>query len=95
MLLLFVLMLIDFLLTYIGVSIGVIKEGNPLIAWSFNLPYWQSIGVRLISVLLVFIPLLILYRMNPNVYKKVLILAYIVNFIIIIIHLYWIITKLG
>lgn len=92
---LFVLILTDFVLTYMGVSSGIIEEANPLMVWMFELPFVPSLLLR---ILMGFIFLYIPYRLiktgkvRPALVKAFYGIAYAANIGILCVHLYWIIT---
>jgi len=90
MLVLIVLIILDFLLTYAGISLGVIHEANPIMAWTFQLPFWQGFMIRIVGVIFVAIIFYALYKMNRKAYKKVLIFANTLNVFVLVLHLLWI-----
>ena len=91
LIILFFITMIDFALTYYGVSIGIITEANPLLVWLFNLPLFWSTVMRIVIVMATpFLPLYYLYRKKSIAYKWALRGAYILNAFIICLHVQWI-----
>lgn len=90
MLFLNVMILLDFLLTYAGISLGIVREANPLIAWTFDLAFWQGFMIRILGAIFVSIIFYALYKMNRKAFRKVLIFANTVNVMVLMMHLLWI-----
>ena len=52
---LFLLYMADFLLTFFGINAAIVEEGNPLLAWMFELPMWQGLLLRIAMFAVVFV----------------------------------------
>ena len=94
MVLLFVFTIFDFLITYYGISVGAIEELNPLHRCYLSLPFLQSLCIRILVAIVIITPFYLLYRLNRNIYRKTIAYAYIINIVVLGIHLYWIIVSL-
>jgi hypothetical protein len=90
MLILSILMIIDFGLTYYAVSADFATEANALMAWLFNLPFGWSLLARLVMMAAILIPFWLIFRRKDR-YKRLLRMAYIVEGIIVLSHSWWII----
>ena len=91
---LFVLFMTDFILTYIGISAGIIVEVNPLLIWLFELPFLTGVILRiLIGVIVINLPIRTIKtgKIRPAIAKTYYWVAYMVNVGILVVHLYWII----
>jgi hypothetical protein len=92
---LFVLYLTDFILTYLGVSAGIIEEVNPLLIWLFELPFLAGLFTRtLMGTIVIYLPIRIIKtgKIHPAIAKTYYSVAYTTNAGILVIHLYWLIT---
>lgn len=91
-LLLYCLMIMDFITTYIGISIGYIIESNPLMVNLFNVPFIIGLLFRLIHIGILHLCLqYINYKKHPA-YNKVTMFALVLNVIIMILHFRWIVS---
>lgn len=94
MLILFILFMTDFILTYLGISSGIITEGNALMVWLFKLPFVAGLIIRLLmSLIIIYVPIQWIRKgkVRPFIAKTYYGIAYSVNFVILGMHLYWII----
>lgn len=65
----FILMIIDYLLTYWGISLGIIREGNPMMMFAFNYGFIPGLLFRFSYSLMI---LALLYRIRKgNVYEYI------------------------
>lgn len=88
---LFLLIILDFILTYIGVvNLKVIYEANPLMVWIFNLPFLQGLFIRVLQSGFITYLLFIIYKNNYHIYKLVIRFGLGVNLFIMGLHLNWI-----
>lgn len=95
MLLLFITIMLDYILTYMGIRIyGVVEEANVLMQWLFELPLAIGLGVRALLAMLVLAPFMLLKSLDKNAYRKTLITALSINLIIIILHERWMVYLL-
>jgi uncharacterized membrane protein len=90
MLILSIQLLLDYLLTYIGVQFGVITEGNPLMAWLFNMPIIQGLFIRICMIALLIVPFVLLKYLKYKHLQKLLIAINAAYFLVFIAHFYWI-----
>ncbi|MFA5305977.1 MAG: DUF5658 family protein [Candidatus Babeliales bacterium] len=87
---LIILMLTDFVLTYISVTAQYAYEANSLMAWLFNLPFGWSLLARLVMMAVILIPFWLIFRKKDR-YKRLLRMALIGEGIIVLSHSWWII----
>ncbi|MGI6537794.1 MAG: DUF5658 family protein [Caldicoprobacterales bacterium] len=59
---LFTFFVTDFILTYLGISAGIIEEANPFLVWLFELPFIAGLIIRLLMFVVVMYILLSLWR---------------------------------
>lgn len=91
--LLFLMMIIDFIFTFIGINIyEIIEEGNILLIWLFKMPFPISFLIRIgFSLLLIYLCEYI-YESNYKYYKQFIYFAIGINTCVILIHFKWIIA---
>jgi hypothetical protein len=92
---LFVLFMTDFILTYLGVSAGIIEEANPALVWLFELPFLAGLALRLtMAAIVIYWPIRMIKagKIRPVLAKAYYGIAYTVNTGILGVHLYWIIS---
>lgn len=92
---LFVLFMTDYILTYLGVSAGIIEEANPILVWLPELPFIPGFIIRLLMFMMVaYIPIKLIRagRIKPPLAKAYYSVAFTANTAILGVHLYWIIT---
>lgn len=89
---LFTFIMIDYLLTYIGIhTFEFIQEGNPVLIWLFELPIIIGFPIRVVMASLVSLTYLIIYRAQHFLYNKIIFFALLINGIILGMHLSWIV----
>ena len=88
------LMMVDFILTYLGVHLNIINEANPFLVWLFELPFLASLTLRLIHVGGVLLGLECLKTKKYKGYSKVVTFALIINLILLILHVRWLLIWL-
>ena len=88
-----ILTIIDIICTAVGLSLGFIAEGNPLMAWLFD---WSVIGTCVIVVLLVGACLAILKTfMDRFKWTRYVVAGLVgVKLFVVLVHLSWIIAWL-
>lgn len=92
---LFILFMTDFILTYLGVSAGIIEEANPVLIWLFELPFIPSLFFRLLMAFtVIYLPIRLIKtnKIRPALAKTYYAVAYTANTLILGVHLYWIIS---
>ena len=88
---LMLLMLIDFIFTYIGVNyLQFVIEANPVLVSLFEMPVVISLLIRLLYMGCVYILLKYISIMRFKLYNGILNFALIINSVILIIHMNWI-----
>lgn len=92
---LFILMMLDYALTMVGLNLGIITEGNILMLWCVQLP-WQvgSIVKAIISIVLL-IPIYIAKRQELPLYKIAVVIILGVYILLFMMHTYWIFMYMG
>jgi hypothetical protein len=90
MLALFILIVVDYLVTYIGITMGVITEANPLMRWLFNLHLWPGIAVRAALALSAVGLLSYARKRDARLYRSGVAVAYAVQAAVMGLHLYWV-----
>lgn len=95
---LFIAILGDYVLTYVGMNIlGVIEELNPLMIRSFKLPFIKGLILRTIIGLFP----IILFKLvenkfgNINTYRVILLHVLVIEFIPYCLHIFWIINYIS
>lgn len=84
------LFLSDFFFTWNGINVyQVIEEANPLMKWIFNLDFRFALSIRIILLVLIIVGLIYLKNNHFNISLTILILAIILNFYIMSLHLEW------
>lgn len=87
---LFILMMLDFIFTYIGINkLNIIKEGNPILIWLFELPFLQALIIRLLYCFFILILCIFICENQYKHYDKFITLALGVNVIVLLLHLRW------
>ena len=66
----YLFLIFDYLLTYIGIRLNIIEEANILMIWLFKLPLIQGLLIRIILSGVVMFPFYYLKK-NCKYYKKV------------------------
>lgn len=87
---LFSLMILDFILTSIGISLGVIIEGNFLMGWLMALPFAAGLLVKTGMSIILLTPIYYAKLKNKRIYKVALWTAFIAYGIIMVMHALWI-----
>jgi hypothetical protein len=87
---LFILMLLDYILTYTGIFTGIITEANPFMVWLFSYPFSRGIVFRVLTIILVLIPFYILKHKGYKYYTKFINTVCIIYALVFIFHLNWI-----
>jgi hypothetical protein len=93
---LFVLFMTDFILTYLGVSAGIIEEANPFLVWLFELPFLAGLALRLtMAAIVIYWPIRMIKagKIRPVLAKAYYGVAYTANVLILGVHLYWIVLS--
>lgn len=98
MLVLFILFMSDFILTYFGISLGIITEGNALLIWLFQVPFIVGLIIRFLMFLgLIYMPIKFIKKgkIRPLISKAFYGIAFTANIGVLCMHLYWIVLYKG
>ncbi len=94
--LIFTYIILDFLLTYLGINyIGYIQEGNPIMVWLFELPFAIAFIIRLIIGAIIYLMYRFIQNNAEKAYKKIVAFALIAENFVLLLHLRWIILYLS
>lgn len=85
----FILLIVDYILTYIGIKVGLVEEANILMIWLFELPLLKGLLIRCIMSLFIIMPFFYLEK-HCKYYKKVLVVVISGYIFIMFLHLRWI-----
>ena len=86
----FCLMIIDYLLTKVGIFLGLIIEGNALMVWLMSLPFVIGFLVRVLMAVGLLAPIYLVYGVNRNLYKIAVLIAMLANLFAMLMHMLWI-----
>lgn len=94
--LIFTYIILDFLLTYLGINyIGCIQEGNPIMVWLFELPFVIAFIIRIIIGTIIYLMYKFIQKNAEKAYKKIVAFALIAENLVLFIHLRWLILYLS
>lgn len=83
-------LILDYILTFIGLDLGIIREGNFFLLWLFELPFILALSLRIIMALGL-IKLFNHYKKRPNRdYRTALTAFYSIYSIVMALHFTWI-----
>jgi hypothetical protein len=88
--LLFILMMADYLLTYWGIHIGFVSEGNGLMRWLMELPFVYGFLAKIIMSGLLLFPVLLARNHRKKIYKYALYIIFAAYGITFALHGYWV-----
>ena len=86
-----ILMILDYILTYIGINKGIISEANPLMVCFFSYPFSIGIFIRIFMVILLLVPFYILKYKHFKLYLRYASIACFLYVPVFILHIRWII----
>jgi hypothetical protein len=94
---LFLLFMADYLLTYYGIRVDVIEEGNPIWVAILDLPFHFGLPIRILYfALIVYLPVRYAVahpeQCRPSYIKGFYVLAFATQAFMLIMHTYWIFT---
>ena len=92
---LFVLMIVDYLLTYFGMRSGFITEGNILMQWLMNMPISYGILVKIALSVILLIPLIIAGKRAKKLQIIALYISFTAYVYVFAMHGVWIYTVLS
>lgn len=87
---LFTFIIFDFFFTYIGIQMGYITEGNPLMVWLFELPFVPSFLIRILYGLIVMFLSNFLFDLSYSYHYFFIRFALAVNIFVTFLHFRWI-----
>lgn len=92
----FICIILDFLLTYLGINyIGCIEEANPIMVWLFALPFATAFIIRIIIGIIIYFIYKFIQENAEITYKKIIIFALAVENYTILLHVKWILLYLS
>ena len=97
-LILFILFMGDYILTYIGISLGAVQEVNIFLIWLVNLPLAIGIIARLLMfAIIICVPIYFIKKnkIRPLLSKIFYGVAFTANIGVLFLHLYWILMYRG
>lgn len=90
MLMIFLFLLMDYLLTYIGIRINLIEEANPIMRHIFDRDLITGLLMRISYSLILVLLLYAIKRKKPLYYTKIVFGTDILYSLIILLHIRWI-----
>jgi hypothetical protein len=88
LLLLAIMLIADYLFTFIGIKINFITEANPLMKWAFKLPLTQGLLYRIAIALC--LTSMLWFARKKKYFKKLMIGITGAYSIVFVLHLFWI-----
>ena len=89
LIILFTVMMIDYFLTYWGMNLGFIREGNPLMQWLMDMPLYYGVFVKAALCTILLIPLVIAGKSAKKMQKVALYISFTAYSVIFAMHGYW------
>lgn len=94
--LIFLYVLLDFLVTYLGINyFGCLTEANPLLSWLFELPFAQALFIRIIFASTIYFMYRFIQNNTVSTYKKMVVFAILLESFVMILHIRWLILYLA
>lgn len=88
---LFILMMSDFVITYLGINvIGVIEEANPILVWLFEIPFIYGALIRLFYSAFIAWLCMFIFDSRYKYYNAFINTALTINAVVVVIHARWI-----
>jgi hypothetical protein len=88
------MLILDYVLTYIGIRIGIIEEANPIMKWLFELSFMDGIIIRIAISILLLIPYYFIKKTRIKIYNKLIIIVCVGYSLIFLLHLSWVLDFL-
>lgn len=89
------LMMLDYIITYIGINkLRVVEEANPFNIWLFEIPFIHGFTVRLVYVGIIAWLSIFIFKAGYKYRHEFIKFALILNIIVALIHLRWILIFL-
>lgn len=85
----YLFLMTDYLLTYIGIRLNLIEEANTLMVWMFEMPLMKGLIIRLVISGVVILPFYYL-KTHCRYYKKVIAAVIILYVGVMVLHIRWI-----
>lgn len=89
-LVIFTLMLLDYVFTKVGIQGQIITEGNPIMNWLMLLPFEVGFPVRIIMSILFCVPIYIAYEKGLKIYKIACLVVLPYLSVVMSLHIYWV-----
>lgn len=86
----FTLIIVDYILTFIGIQFNIIEEANPIMQGLLNLDFGQGLFIRILLAILLLIPFYICKNKDILFYKKSVISVIMIYIPVMTIHAIWI-----
>jgi len=83
-------MIVDYVLTKFGMSVGFIREGNVLMQWLMDLPLVIGLIIKVIISVVLLIPIVLVKAKSKTMYKYATLIILGAYCIVYILHTYWI-----
>jgi len=87
----YLFLIFDYLLTYIGIRLDIIEEANIFMVWLFDKPLLQGLLIRMILSGVVILPFYYVKK-HCKYYKKVFGLIIMVYILVMVLHIRWILV---
>ena len=87
---LWIVVMLDYILTYIGVTIGIVYEANPFMVWLFEMDLWAGLMIRAVMATVLVGMFYYIKQKTEKAYTRLLVFFYVVNAVVMGFHLYWI-----
>lgn len=87
---LFILMMLDYALTMVGLKLGIITEGNMFMVWCVELPWQTGAIIKGIISIVLLTPIYIAKKQELRIYKIAVVIILGVYTLLFTMHIYWI-----
>ena len=86
----FLLIIVDYIFTYIGIQKLIITEANPLMGWLFTCNFEQGLIIRVVMAVILLVPFYMCKKHNIMFYKKSVLCVIIIYIPVMILHARWV-----
>lgn len=88
---LFILMMCDYIITYLGINtFGVIEEANPILVWLFEAPLLFGLAFRMFYAGFMAFLCVFIFEQGYQHYNAFINLALFINSVVVFMHMRWI-----
>ena len=95
MVFIYLIMLLDYVLTKIALNIGICYEANILMTWLVNMPVFPGILIKAAMGIVLLIPFYIIRKKNSRFYRGSVIIVLGLYLFVYVMHGIWIYTILS